>query len=70
MKSGKTLVELATEIQNQAQAKRDYIADTRTLELTDVGIESRLQSIGIAINSTITKLLQTYPESTILAALA
>ncbi|PSB00853.1 hypothetical protein [Merismopedia glauca] len=37
MKSGKTLVELATEIQNQAQAKRDYIADTRTLELTDTG---------------------------------
>jgi hypothetical protein len=37
MKSGKTLVELATEIQNQAQEKRDYIADTRTLELTDAG---------------------------------
>lgn len=37
MKSGKSLIELATEIQNQAQSKRDYIADTRTLELTDAG---------------------------------
>ncbi len=34
MKTGKTLVELATEIERQAKAKVDYIADTRKLEMT------------------------------------
>jgi Domain of unknown function (DUF932) len=37
MKSGKSLIELATEIQRQAEGKRDYITDTRTLEMTDRG---------------------------------
>jgi DNA-binding phage protein len=37
MKAGKSLIELATEIQRQADSKRDYIADTRTLELTGRG---------------------------------
>lgn len=37
MKTGKTLVELATEIQRQADGKRDYVADTRTLHMTEVG---------------------------------
>lgn len=34
MKTGKSLVELATEIERQSQAKVDYIADTRKLSLT------------------------------------
>lgn len=34
MKSGKTLVELAEELQRQSEAKKDYIADTSVLEMT------------------------------------
>lgn len=34
MKMGKTLVELAEELQRQSEAKKDYIADTRVLEMT------------------------------------
>ncbi|HEY9825019.1 MAG TPA: hypothetical protein V6D19_06205 [Stenomitos sp.] len=37
MKTGKSLVELATEVQRQAEGKRDYIADTRTLHMTPEG---------------------------------
>ena len=33
MKTGKSLVELATELERQAQSKRDFIADTRRLSL-------------------------------------
>jgi len=33
MKSGRTLVELATELERQAKSKKDYIADTRRLSL-------------------------------------
>jgi hypothetical protein len=33
MKSGKTLTELAAELQRQAENKRDYLADTRALRL-------------------------------------
>ena len=33
MKTGKSLVELATELERQAQSKKDYIADTRRLSL-------------------------------------
>ena len=36
MKQGKTIVELATEIERQSQTKRDMIADTRKLELIPV----------------------------------
>jgi len=33
MKSGRTLVELATELERQSKSKKDYIADTRRLSL-------------------------------------
>lgn len=33
MKAGRSLVELATELQRQAEAKKDYLADTRALRL-------------------------------------
>lgn len=36
MKTGKSLVELATEIERQAKAKVDYVADTRKLEMVPV----------------------------------
>lgn len=35
MKQGKSIVELATEIERQSKARQDYIADTRTLAMTD-----------------------------------
>lgn len=38
MKTGKSLVELATEIQRQAENRRDYIADTRKLEMVIPGV--------------------------------
>lgn len=34
MKTGKTLTELAMELERQSQARKDYIADTRVLEMT------------------------------------
>jgi len=37
MKTGKTLVEMAQELQRQSEAKRDYIADTRVLEMSPAG---------------------------------
>ena len=37
MKTGKSITELAQEIQKQAESKRDYIADTRDLVLTETG---------------------------------
>jgi hypothetical protein len=37
MKTGKTLVEMAQELQRQSEAKRDFIADTRTVEMTPDG---------------------------------
>lgn len=37
MKTGKTLVELATEIQAQNEAKRDFIADTRSMSAVQIG---------------------------------
>ncbi len=37
MKTGKTLTELAMELERQSQAKKDYIADTRVLEMTPTG---------------------------------
>jgi DNA-binding phage protein len=35
MKTGKSLSQLAAEIERQAEGKRDYVADTRTLHMTD-----------------------------------
>lgn len=36
MKTGKSLIELATEIERQSKAKVDYIADTRKLEMAPI----------------------------------
>lgn len=35
MKHGKTLTELAVELERQKEAKRDFLADSRSLEMTD-----------------------------------
>ena len=37
MKTGKSIVELAIELERQSKAKADYIADTRVLAMTDAG---------------------------------
>jgi len=37
MKTGKTLVELATELERQSSAKKDFIASTSSLEMTTTG---------------------------------
>lgn len=37
MKTGKTLVELAQELERQSEAKKDFIADTRVLQMTSDG---------------------------------
>ncbi len=37
MKSGKTLSELALELERQSETKKDYIASTESLEMTDTG---------------------------------
>lgn len=37
MKTGKTLVELATELERQSTAKKDFVASTSVLEMTDTG---------------------------------
>lgn len=37
MKTGKTLVELATELERQSSAKKDFIASTESLEMTNTG---------------------------------
>ena len=37
MKTGKTLTELAMELERQSQSVKDYIADTRVLEMTPTG---------------------------------
>lgn len=37
MKTGKSLTELAMELERQSQVKTDYVADTRNLEMTDEG---------------------------------
>ena len=38
MKTGKSLIELATEVQRQQDSKRDYLADTRALEMVPVAM--------------------------------
>ncbi|NJO94447.1 MAG: hypothetical protein HC820_09205 [Hydrococcus sp. RM1_1_31] len=47
MKTGKTLIELATEIQRQAESKRDYVAPTNLLQMTD---EAKLEVIRLRSN--------------------
>ena len=37
MKSGKTLTQLAMELERQSEAKKDFIASTEVLEMTDTG---------------------------------
>ncbi len=37
MKTGKTLSELAIELERQSETKKDYIASTESLEMTDTG---------------------------------
>lgn len=37
VKTGKSLVEMAQELERQSEAKKDYIADTRVLEMTPAG---------------------------------
>ncbi len=37
MKTGKTLTELAMELERQSTAKKDFIASTEVLEMTDTG---------------------------------
>jgi hypothetical protein len=37
MKPGKTLVELAVELERQSNSRKDFVADTRVLELTPAG---------------------------------
>lgn len=47
MKTGKTLVELATELERQSTAKKDFIASTESLEMTTTG-ELTLESDRIS----------------------
>lgn len=47
MKTGKTLVELATELERQSNAKKDFIANTESLEMTTTG-ELTLESDRIS----------------------
>ncbi len=37
MKTGKTLTQLAQELERQSEAKKDFIANTSSLEMTDTG---------------------------------
>ena len=45
MKQGKSLVELAQEVQRQSDAKKDYIADTRELEIVPAD-----QTVALRVN--------------------
>ena len=46
MKNGKTLLELAQEIERQKTAKKDFVADTRQLKLEDDGKTLSLEGTG------------------------
>lgn len=46
MKTGKTLSELATELERQVNLKKDYLADTRSLTMTNTGDSLQLQNNG------------------------
>ena len=37
MKNGKSLVELAQELERQSKAKQDFVANTETMEMTKGG---------------------------------
>jgi hypothetical protein len=37
MKNGKSLVELAIELERQSNAKQDFVASTETMEMTNDG---------------------------------
>jgi len=41
MKQGKSLIDLAKEVERQSQAKVDYLADTIALEVNNEGISFR-----------------------------
>ena len=47
MKTGKTLTQLATEIERQVKSKRDFVADTRQLKL----VTDEQDNFGMMINS-------------------
>lgn len=51
MKTGKSLVDLATELQRQAESKKDYLADTRAVQLEPIKDGVRLTGVngGMAI---------------------
>lgn len=53
MKSGKSIVELATEIERQARAKVDYLADTRKMELATAENEPVKLMVHNADNSVV-----------------
>lgn len=44
MKAGRTLTELAIELERQSETKKDFIASTEVLEMTDTG-EMTLEGI-------------------------
>jgi hypothetical protein len=46
MKTGRSLIEMATELERQAEVKRDFIADTRRLTMTDDARRLTLEGIG------------------------
>ncbi len=46
MKTGRTLSSLAKELERQAQAKKDFLVDTRLMRIETVGGASRLSILG------------------------
>jgi hypothetical protein len=61
MKTGKSLVELATEIERQGKAKVDYIADTRKLELVTAyadGAVTKPNSVVLQMHNGATTAMQ------------
>ncbi len=52
MKTGKTLVELATELERQSDTKKDFVASTSVLEMTPEGeltLETEMSSNGFPL---------------------
>ena len=47
MKQGKTLAGLGKELERQRKARKDFVADTRSLELASSGGRSELAVIGL-----------------------
>jgi Domain of unknown function (DUF932) len=53
MKTGKSLVELAKEIERQAESKRDFIADTREMHMTPQGqLEMDVSATQVTVDVT------------------